>query len=65
VNKRVVTLNKTSLHNEDHHSFVFGLTGDELFKMMTSMTAQYYFEVHGKYPPRLDKTKVSIKNIKA
>jgi len=62
--KRVVTLNKISLHDESHHSFIFGLTGDELFKMMTSMTAQHYFEIHGKYPSRLDRTKIAFKNMK-
>lgn len=54
-----------SLHDEAHHSFIFGLSGDELFKMMTSMTAQHYFEIHGKYPPRLDKTKITFRNTKA
>ncbi len=63
--KRVITINKMSLHDESHNSFIFGLTGDELFKMMTAMTAQRYFEIHGKYPPRLDKTKISIRNAKA
>jgi len=63
--QRKVTINKMSLHDESHHSFIFGLTGDELFKMMTSMTAQHYFETHGKYPPRLDKTKISIRTTKA
>jgi len=63
--KRIITINKMSLHDESHHSFIFGLTGDELFKMMTSMTAQHYFETHGKYPPRLDKTKISIRTTKA
>jgi len=42
--KRVITINIMSLHDASHHSFVFGLTGDELFKMMTSMTAQHYFK---------------------
>jgi len=63
--KRIITINKMSLHDNSHHSFIFGLTGDELFKMMTSMTAQHYFEIHGKYPPRLDKTKISIRTTKA
>ena len=63
--KRVVTINKMSLHDASHHSFIFGLTGDELFKMMTSMTAQRYFETHGKYPQRLDKTKIVMRNVKA
>lgn len=54
-----------SLHDVSHHSFIFGLTGDELFKMMTSMTAQRYFETHGKYPQRLDKTKIAIRKVKA
>jgi hypothetical protein len=63
--KRVVTIHKMSLYDEDHHSFIFGLTVDELLKMMTSMTAQHYFEIHGKYPSRLDKTKISIRNRKA
>jgi len=63
--KRVITINKMSLHDAYHHSFIFGLTGDELFKIMTSMTAQRYFEIHGKYPPRLDKTKIAMRNIKA
>ena len=58
--KRVITVNKISLHDDSHHSFIFGLTGDELFKMMTSMAVQRYFETHGKYPPRLDKTKIKI-----
>lgn len=62
--KSVVTIKKISLHDIDHHSFIFGLTGDELFKMMTSMAAQHYFETHGKYPPRLDKTKVTIRHTK-
>jgi len=63
--KRIITINKVSLHDESHHSYIFGLTGDELLKMMTSMTAQHYFEIHGKYPSRLDKTKISIRNRKA
>ena len=63
--RKIITLKRMSLHDENHHSFIFGLTGDELFKMMTSMTAQHYFEIHGKYPPRLDKTKIAFKNIKA
>ena len=63
--KRVITIKKLSLLDEAHHSFIFGLTGDELFKMMTSMTAQHYFEIHGKYPPRLDRTKISTRNAKA
>jgi len=62
--KRVITINKMSLHDASHHSFIFGLTGDELFKMMTSMTAQHYFERHGTYPPQLDKTKISRRNTK-
>lgn len=61
--KRMVTLKKMSLHDNAHHSFIFGLTGDELFKMMTSMTAQRYYEIHGKYPSRLDKTKITFKNV--
>ena len=63
--KRVITINRMSLHDVSHHSFIFGLTGDELFKMMTSMTAQRYFETHGKYPQRLDKTKIVIRKVKA
>ncbi len=59
----MVTLKKMSLHDNAHHSFIFGLTGDELFKMMTSMTAQRYYEIHGKYPPRLDKTKITFKHV--
>lgn len=62
--KRVVTVHKMSLYNKGHHSFVFGLTGDELFQMMTSMAAQHYFEQHGKYPPRLDKSKVVFRSMK-
>jgi hypothetical protein len=54
-----------SLYDDDHHSFVFDLTGDELFKMMTSISAQQYYEIHGKYPPRLDKTKMSFRKLKA
>jgi len=65
VKKRIVTLNKISLHNKEHHSFIFGLSGDELFKMMTSISAQHYFEIHGKYPPRLDKTKIVFRPMKA
>jgi hypothetical protein len=65
VKKRIVTLNKISLHNKEHHSFIFGLSGDELFKIMTSISAQYYFEIHGRYPPRLDKTKIVFKSMKA
>ena len=42
--KRVVTLKKLSLHDETHNSFVFGLTGDELLKVMTAMTAQHYYD---------------------
>jgi len=61
---RAITVNKMSIYDEAHHSFIFGLTGDELFKMMTAMTAQHYFEIHGKYPPRLDKTKISIRTTK-
>ena len=53
-----------SLHDKKHHSFTFGLTGDALFKMMTSMTAQHYFEIHGKYPPKLDKSKISFRRMK-
>lgn len=63
--KRIITLKKISLHDEAHHSFIVGLSGDELFKMMTSMTAQHYFEIHGKYPARLDKTKIAFRSTKA
>ncbi len=42
--KRVVTLKKLSLHDEMHNSFVFGLTGDELLKVMTAMTVQHYYD---------------------
>ena len=59
--KRAITINKISLHDKAHHSFIFGLSVDELLKMMTSMSAQRYFEIHGKYPPRLDKTKISFR----
>ncbi len=62
--KRVVTLKKLSLHDETHNSFVFGLTGDELLKVMTAMTAQHYYDTHGRYPPRLDKTKISFRQLK-
>ena len=62
--KRAITINKLSLHDEAHHSFIFGLTGDELFKMMTAMTAQRYFEIHNRYPARLDKTKIAFRKIK-
>jgi hypothetical protein len=62
--KRIITINKVSLHDESHHSYIFGLTGDELFKMMAAITAQRYFEIYGKYPARLDKTKIAFKNIK-
>lgn len=64
--KRTVTLKKMSLHDTAHHSFVFGLSGDELFKMMTAMTAQHCFEMHGEYqyPERLDKSKVSFRSLK-
>ncbi len=58
--KRFITLKKISLHDDNHHSFIFGLTGDALLKMMTSMTAQRYFEIHGTYPPRLDRTKMTL-----
>ena len=61
----MVTVKKISLHDEAHHSFIFGLSGDELFKMMTAMTAQHYFEMHGEYPARLDKTKVVFRSMKA
>jgi len=61
--KRVVTVNKMALHDASHHSFVFGLTGGELFKLMTSMTVQRYFETHGTYPPRLDKSKISKRRL--
>ena len=63
--KRIITINKMSLHDKEHHSFTSGLTGDTLFKMMTSMAAQYYFEMHGTYPPKLDKSKVSFRHMKA
>ena len=63
--KRVITVHRMLLHDETHHSFIYGLTGDELLKMMTSMTAQHYFEIHGKYPPRLDRTKISFRPSKA
>ena len=62
--KRKITLKKMSLHDTDHHSFIFGLSVDELLKMMTSMTAQYFFEIHGKYPSRLDKTKITFRKMK-
>jgi hypothetical protein len=62
--KRVATISKLSLHDEAHHSFVFGLSGDELLKLMTSMTAQHYFDTHGRYPSRLDKTKISFRTIR-
>ncbi len=64
MNKRTVTVKKMRLHDSSHHSFIFGLTGDELLKLMTSMTAQRYFEIHGVYPPRLDKTKIAFKRVK-
>ena len=63
--RRKITLKKISLHDKEHHSFIFGLSGEALFKMMTSITAQHYFEIHGKYPPRLDKTKITFRKIKA
>jgi len=63
--KRKITLKKVSLHDTGHHSFVFGLTGEALLKMMTSMTAQHYFETHGTYPPRLDKSKMTMRHMKA
>jgi len=63
--KRKLTLKKVSLNDTSHHSFIFGLTGDALLKMMTSMTAQHYFEIHGTYPPRLDKTKMTMRRMKA
>ena len=63
--KRIATLKKISLHDGNHHSFIFGLTGDALLKMMTTMTAQRYFEIHGTYPPRLDKTKITLRRRKA
>ena len=63
--KRIITLKKMSLHDDNHHSFIFGLSGDELFKMMTSMTAQRYFDTHGKYPSRLDRTKIALKHTKS
>ncbi len=63
--KKTLTLKKVSLHDTNHHSFIFGLTGDALLKMMTSMTAQHYFEIHGTYPPRLDKTKMTVRHMKA
>ena len=62
--RKNITVKKISLHDENHHSFIFGLNADELFKMMTSMTAQRYFELHGRYPLRLDKTKILIRHIK-
>lgn len=62
--KRIVTVKKMSLHDSSHHSFIFGLTGDELLKLMTSMAAQRYFDLHGAYPPRLDKTKITLKHSK-
>ncbi len=62
--KRIVTLKKVSLHDTAHHSFVFGLSGDELFMMMTAMTAQHYYEMHGEYSARLDKSKVSFRSLK-
>ena len=62
--QRKITVTKMSLHDENHHSFIFGLSGDELFKMMSSMTAQHYFDTHGKYPSRLDRTKISIRNVR-
>ena len=58
--ERIVTVKKMSLHDSSHHSFIFGLTGDELLKLMTSMAAQRYFDIHGLYPPRLDKTKITL-----
>ena len=64
VKKRKITFKKMSLYDDNHHSFIFGLSGDELLKMMTSMTAQHYFDVHGKYPSRLDRTKIALKHIK-
>ena len=62
--KRKMTLKKISLHDTEHHSFIFDLDGEGLLKMMTSMTAQHYFEVHGEYPSRLDKTKVTFRKMK-
>ena len=51
---------KMSLHDSSHHSFIFGLRGDELLKLMISMAAQRYFDIHGLYPPRLDKIKITL-----
>ena len=62
--KRIVSINKLSLHDKQHHSFVFGLSGEELLKVMTSMAAQHYYDTHGKYPSRLDKTKVSFRPLR-
>lgn len=62
--RKNITLKKMSLHDEHHHSFVFGLNTDALLKMMTSMTAQHYFEKHGEYPSRLDKTKITFKHLR-
>ena len=62
--KKTISISKMSLHDKEHHSFTFGLTGDALFKMMTSMTVQHYFEIHGTYPPKLDKSKISFRRMK-
>jgi len=62
--RKKITVSSVDLHSSEHHSFIFGLSGDELFKMMTSMTAQHYFDTHGKYPSRLDRTKISIRNVR-
>lgn len=63
-NKRVVTIKKSLLHSEKHHSFMFDLSGDELFKIMTALSAERYRQLHGMYPDRLDKTKVSTRALK-
>jgi len=62
--KKKVTLKKISLHDDNHHSFTFGLSVEKLLKMMTSMTAQHHFERYGKYPKRLDKSKISMRRLR-
>lgn len=64
-NKRQITVKKMSLHDKDHHSFIFGLSGDELFEVMSNLTKIHYCKNGKKFPDKLDKSKVSFRRLHA
>ena len=62
--KRKITFKKISLHDADNNSFVFGLNVESLLKLMTSMSAQHYYENYASYPSMLDRSEVSVRKLK-